>query len=141
MGSSGTLDTRKKIVVLFDGVCNLCNSAVQFIIRRDPAFNFRFSSLQSEFSKTQLTKFGLDPESLHSIVVIADEKVFQRSEALFVISKHLHGGWWWLWVFKVLPKFATDGMYNMIAANRYKIFGKRESCMIPSPAHKDRFTE
>jgi predicted DCC family thiol-disulfide oxidoreductase YuxK len=141
MGPSGTLDASDKIYVLFDGVCNLCNGAVQFIIKRDTAYHFLFASLQSEFAKSQLIKFGLDPESLHSIVVVANGHIYQRSEALLKIGERMQGSWWWFWILRILPTFLADGMYNLIARNRYKIFGKRQNCMLPSPLTKARFIE
>jgi predicted DCC family thiol-disulfide oxidoreductase YuxK len=141
MGPSGTLDTSNKIYILFDGVCNLCNGAVQFIIRRDTAYHFLFASLQSDFGRSQLIKFGLDPGSLHSIVVVEEGQIYQRSEAILKIGKRMNGSWWWLWIVRILPTYLADGFYNLIAGNRYKIFGKRKNCMIPSPHTKARFIE
>ncbi len=141
MGTPGQIETTSKILVLFDGVCNLCSSAVQFIIRRDPGSKFLFASLQSGFGKTTLLNFGLDPLSTHSIIVIKDGSFYQRSDAALEIARALPGIWPFFGIFRFLPRFFRDGIYNLIAANRYRIFGKNDSCMIPSPGLKARFIE
>jgi predicted DCC family thiol-disulfide oxidoreductase YuxK len=141
MGSPGSLEDHRPILVLFDGVCNLCNGIVQFIIKRDPKAKFRFASLQSEFGKSQLIQFKLNPELLHSLIVIDNDKALERSDAALHIAKHLGTPWKLLTVFKILPKFFRDACYNLVASNRYRIFGKLASCMIPTPELKDRFIE
>jgi len=129
------------VLVLFDGVCNLCNGFVQFVIRRDPSARFRFASLQSGFAHQQLTRFGLDPGTTNSIVVIDRGTVYQRSNAALHVAGHLPGLWPALKVFKVIPRFIRDGLYDLMAASRYRWFGRRESCWLPSPALKARFLE
>lgn len=141
MGSLGSVENQRPVIILFDGVCNLCSSVVQFIIKRDPSSKFKFASLQSDFGRAQLIRFNLNPDSLHSIVVIDDGEVFERSDAAFRIAKHLGGPWKIARVFKVLPKFLCDAFYNLLAANRYRIFGKMDRCMIPSEDMKERFIE
>jgi predicted DCC family thiol-disulfide oxidoreductase YuxK len=137
MGSPGSIGG--PAIILFDGVCNLCNGLVQFIIKRDPHAKFRFASLQSDAGRSLLTKFHLNPDSLHSIILIEDDKAFERSEAAFQIAKHLAPPWKWFRVLRFLPKFLCDLGYNFVAANRYRVFGKRDNCMIPRPALKERF--
>jgi len=100
-----------------------------------------FASLQSAFGTSQLKKFGLDPGSLHSIMVIENETLFQRSDAALKIVGHLHGIWPMLRVFKFLPRFIRDGLYDLVASYRYKVFGKNDSCMIPAAGLKARFIE
>jgi len=139
MGTPGSIGTQDKIIVLFDGVCNLCNGAVQFVIKRDPAVKFLFASLQSDFGKSQLIKFGLDPSALHSIMVIEDNKIYERSDAVFRIAPHLHGAWRFLAAFKIFPKVLRDWGYDVVANNRYSVFGRTDSCMIPTPELKSRF--
>ena len=139
MGSPGAIDTSDKIVVLFDGVCNLCNGSVQSIIKRDPSSKFLFASLQSEYGQSQLIKFGLDPAQLHSIIVIQNGKFYERSDAALIIASNLTRPWPLLRIFRIFPRFIRDWAYDVIAKNRYKMFGKRESCMIPSPEMKARF--
>ena len=142
MGSpSSGIDTSGKIVVLFDGVCNLCNGFVQFIIRRDPEEKFKFASLQSEVGRSLLKQFKIDPDLLHSIVAIDNDGAFQRSDAVLRIAHHLGGGWKILKAFNILPKLFRDACYNLIAKNRYRIFGKKDSCMIPTPQLKERFVD
>ena len=139
MGAPGPISTQDKIIVLFDGVCNLCNGAVQFVIKRDPAVKFLFASLQSDFGQSQLIKFGLDPSALHSIMVIEDDKIYERSDAAFRIVRHLQSAWRFLGVFKIFPKVVRDWGYDVVAKNRYSVFGRTESCMIPTPELKSRF--
>lgn len=141
MGAPGPIENHGPIIILFDGVCNLCNGIVQFIIKRDPDAKFRFASLQSEFGKSQLVRFTLNPDSLHSIVVIDEGRAFERSDAALRIAKHLDGPWKTLTAFKILPRFIRDAFYNLIAAHRYRIFGKTDNCMIPSPDLASRFLE
>ena len=128
-------------VVLFDGVCNLCSGAVQFIIKRDPSAYFKFASLQSAYGQQQLTRFGLDPNSLHSVILIQGDTIYQRSDAALEIVRKLGAGWPLLFGFKILPRFLRDAVYNLIAGNRYRLFGKKDSCWIPTPELKSRFKD
>src|SRR6186713_2997264 len=123
MGSPGSIDTGGKIVILFDGVCNLCNGAVQFIIKRDKTSKFLFASLQSDFGQSQLQKFGLDPSELHSIIALDNGKFFERSDAALTIASGLAQPWPMLGVFRILPRFFRDWIYDLISKNRYKMFG------------------
>src|SRR5215204_7456102 len=117
MGSSGSIDTGGKIVVLFDGVCNLCNGTVQFIIKRDKSSRFLFASLQSDFGQSQLLKLGLDPTQLHSIIVLENGKFYERSDAALKIASGLSQPWSMLATFRILPRFLRDWTYNLIAKN------------------------
>ena len=139
MGSPGSIDTSGKIVVLFDGVCNLCNGAVQFIIKRDKTSKFLFASLQSDFGQSQLQKFGLDPSKLHSIIALDNGKFYERSDVALKIASGLAQPWPMFGIFRILPQFFRDWVYDLISKNRYKMFGKMESCMIPTPELKGRF--
>lgn len=141
MGSPDAIAAHKPILILFDGVCNLCNGAVQFIIKRDSKAKFRFASLQSAFGKSQLAKFKLDPDSLHTMVLIEEGQAFERSDAVLRIAKRLDGAWKIFSAFKIIPKFLRDAFYTLISSSRYRIFGKQDSCMIPSPELKYRFIE
>ncbi|MGC3945606.1 MAG: thiol-disulfide oxidoreductase DCC family protein [Chryseolinea sp.] len=127
------------VVVLFDGVCNLCNGFVQFLIRRDPKGIFKFASLQSDYGRQQLIHHHLDPDALHSVIVIDKGKLYDRSDAVFRIVGLLPGLWPLLGVFRIFPRFITDGLYNWMAGARYRWFGRRDSCMVPDPALKSRF--
>lgn len=141
MGPFIPIDLSKKIIILFDGVCNLCNGAVQFIIKRDPNNRFVFASLQSAFGKSQLVKAGLDPLSLHSILVIDQGLCYQRSDAALIIVENLNGFWSYFSVLSIVPKVLRDGVYTIIARYRYRFFGKKDQCMIPTAAIKARFID
>ena len=126
-------------LVMFDGVCNLCNGFVQFLIRRDPSSKFRFASLQSAYARHKLLQHGLDPDALHSVIVIEDGKVYQRSDAALKVVGSLGGMWPLARVFRIVPAFIRDGIYDVVAASRYRWFGKRSACMIPDASTKSRF--
>jgi len=134
MGASDPLK-----IILFDGVCNLCNSSVQFIIKRDPESRFRFAALQSPFGQEQLRKFHLPVNQLYSVMLIENGQVFQKSTAALKIARNLSGGWPLLYGFILVPPFMRNWIYDWIAANRFKWFGKRAECMIPTPELKARF--
>lgn len=128
-----------KRIVLFDGVCNLCNGAVRFIIRHDAKDQFRFASLQSDFAKQLLKKHHFPIHKTGSIILIEGGKVYLRSGAVLGIIRRLGGFWKLLVVFYIIPRFIRDGMYDFIARNRYKWFGKRNECMIPTKELRQRF--
>ncbi|HPW86748.1 MAG: thiol-disulfide oxidoreductase DCC family protein [Chitinophagales bacterium] len=127
-------------VVLFDGVCNFCESSVQFILRHDKTGSLRFASLQSEIGQQLLTAYGISHE-LQSVVFVESGKAYTKSAAAFRIARYF-GGWWkLLLVFSILPAFITDFGYDIIAKNRYRWFGKKDACMIPSADIRSRFLE
>ena len=128
-------------IVLFDGVCNLCNSSVQFIIKHDKKKQFRFGSLQGNYGQAFLKKYNLPADNFNSFILQEDDKVYTRSAGALRMLKHLGGGWSLLYGFIIVPKFIRDGIYNWFARNRYKWFGKREECMVPTPDLKARFLE
>lgn len=129
-----------KKVILFDGVCNLCNGAVQFIIKRDKQKHFLFASLQSNFAAKVLKGRNIGT-GLDTIVLLSEEEVFIKSRAVLEISRALTGAWPLLYVFRIIPTFLRDAIYEWIARNRYRFFGKKEACMIPSPELKARFLD
>ncbi len=136
----GTRDSvEQKRIILFDGLCNLCNGSVQFIINRDSKAYFTFASLQSSFGQYQLHKFGLPTNQLYSVVLIKDGILFQKSNAALEIVRGLDGLWPALYFFKIVPPFLRDWIYGIIAKNRYSWFGKKDACMIPNPELKSRF--
>ena len=126
-------------VILFDGVCNLCNGSVQFVLLRDKAGYFKFTSLQSEAGQALLEKFNLPKEEYNSFILVEGDQIFFRSTAALRVAKKLDGPWKALYVFNIIPAFIRDGVYNFIAKNRYRFFGKRETCMLPRPEWKSRF--
>ena len=128
-------------IILFDGLCNLCNGSVQFIINRDSKKQFRFASLQSSFGNHQLHKFGLSANELYSIILIKDGRYLQKSNAALEIARNLNRVWPAFYIFKIVPRFLRDWVYDGIAKNRYSWFGKKDSCMIPTPELKSRFLD
>jgi predicted DCC family thiol-disulfide oxidoreductase YuxK len=127
-------------IILFDGICNLCNNSVRFIIERDPKREFKFASLQSEAGMLYKEKHQI-PESIDSIVLIMDGKVYLESNAALHIASRLKGPWKMFRIFLGIPEPVRDRVYKWVAKNRYKWFGKSESCMIPSKGNRDRFLE
>ncbi|HLV61910.1 thiol-disulfide oxidoreductase DCC family protein [Galbibacter sp.] len=136
-------DLANKKIVLFDGICNLCTGTVTFIIKRDGKDKFRFASLQSEVGKQLMEERHIDPSSNNSIIVIEPQVAYYvKSTAAIEIAKELGGLWPVLQVFSyLLPEGIRDSIYEFIAKNRYKWFGKKDSCMIPTPALKSKFLD
>ena len=133
--------TEEKYVILFDGICNFCNSSVNFIIKRDNKNRFMFASLQSESGRKLLNHFGLDSENLKTIILTVGEKYYTKTTAALKIAKELRGAWKLFYVFIIVPPFIRDIFYNMISKYRYRWFGKRNACRIPSPEEKEKFLE
>ncbi len=125
-------------VLLFDGVCNMCNGVVQFIIKRDTKGIFKFASLQSPVAERMLQQYGV-LKKFDSVVLIDDSKLFQKSTAALKVLQKLPWYWQWTQVFRIVPRFIRDAVYDFIATKRYKWFGKKEACMIPTPEIKGRF--
>lgn len=123
-------------IILFDGVCNLCNGAVTFIIDRDPEGYFAFAPLQSETGKKLL---GIEETRLESIVLIENGERYSESTAALKIARRLRGAWPLLYGFIVVPRALRDSVYRFVAANRYRLFGKTDSCRLPTPELKKRF--
>ena len=128
-----------KKIILFDGVCNLCNGAVVFIIKRDKKDVFRFAALQSEIGEKLLRKYQIDPEKTDSIILVADNNAFAKAGAALRIAQQLSGLWPALAILRIVPRFISNAVYDWIASNRYQWFGKKESCMIPTPELKAKF--
>lgn len=122
-----------KAIILFDGICNLCNGAVQFIIRRDPKAYYSFASLQSDYAQRILPKAEIQNEDMNSLLLIENGKTYRKSTAVLRISRHLSGGWKVCSIFLIIPRFIRDGLYDFIAGHRYKWFGKKAQCMTPKP--------
>lgn len=133
--------TNNKKIVLFDGVCNLCSSSVQFIIAHDKKNQFLFGSLQGDAGQQYLKKFNLPANAFNSFMLVEDETLYTRSTAALRMLKYLGGGWAFLYAFIIVPGFIRDGIYNLVAKNRYKWFGKKEACWVPTPALKAKFLD
>lgn len=127
-------------VILFDGVCNLCTGSVQFILKRDKDKTFSFASLQSDYGQKLLQQFNLPTNTFNSFILYQDGKIYTRSTAALQMFQQLNG-WKWVKIFWIVPKFIRDAVYNLIARNRYKWFGKKNECWLPTPDLKARFLE
>lgn len=125
-------------VVLFDGVCNLCNGTVDFILKRDKLKQFRFVALQSESGEVIRKKLSV-PDEIDSVVLIYEEKVFYESDAALEIARLLPAPWKWAVVFKIVPVGWRNKVYRWIARNRYRWFGKKKECRIPTPEERKFF--
>ncbi len=130
-----------KKIVLFDGVCNLCSRSVQFILKHDKRNQFLFGSLQGEAGQGYLKKYRLPGDMLHSFMLIEDDKLYTRSSGVLRMLKNLGNGWQLCYVFMIIPKFIRDAVYNVVAKNRYKWFGKKDACWIPGPQWAERFLD
>ena len=128
-------------IVLFDGICNLCNRTVEFIIRNDPDASFKFAPLQSEKGRDLLKQCGCPQNQIDFIVYIREGKCYNKSTAALLIFKDLGGVWKFFYPLIIIPPFIRDFLYSCIAKRRYQIFGKMESCMVPSPAIRERFLD
>lgn len=128
-------------VVLFDGVCNLCSAAVRFIVARDPKARLRFASLQSDVGRELLREHGLTPPAGApvSVVLVLGERAFERSSAALRVARLLRFPWNGLYAFLVVPRPLRDAVYDFIARNRYRWFGKKDVCMVPTPELRARF--
>ena len=126
-------------ILLFDGVCNLCNGAVQFVIKYGSKDVLRFTALQSEVGQQILEHFDLPKEDIFSVILLDNGKIYTRSSAALRMYKNMGGVWSLMYFFMIIPRPIRDAVYNFIAKNRYKWFGEKESCMIPTPELKSRF--
>jgi predicted DCC family thiol-disulfide oxidoreductase YuxK len=134
-------------IILYDGVCGLCNRLVQFLLKHDRAGRLRFASLQSDFAATVLGRHGIDPKDLDTVQVVVnydqpDERVLQRSDAILRAGREL-GGFWGASasISKVVPRGLRDLVYRFVATNRYRVFGKYDTCMLPDQNQRSRFLD
>jgi len=128
-------------LLLFDGVCVLCNRSVQFVIKRDKSRKFRFASLQSDFGSKVLDGFNLDKTLTDSVIYVRSGNVYTQSDAALRIAKTFGGFWKMSVVFFIFPRFLRNIVYDFIARNRYRWFGKTESCMMPDDSVTDLFID
>jgi predicted DCC family thiol-disulfide oxidoreductase YuxK len=135
-----------KTLVLYDGVCGLCNRLNQFLLKRDPGDRFRFASLQSEFAASLLKGFEINSVDLNTVYVVADygqpnQRLLARSDAILRVLGQVGGGWGLLQAGRVLPKMFRDALYNLVAGNRYRVFGEYEVCLMPEEKHRKKFLD
>ena len=133
-------------IVLYDGVCGLCNRLNQFLLKRDQRDRFRFASLQSSLAESLTLRHGADPKDLDTVYVVVDhnrptEHLLARSDAIIYVLTQLGGIWKVMGLAKILPAALRDIAYNIVARNRYRVFGKHDSCMLPDPKNKEKFLE
>lgn len=126
-------------IIIFDGVCNFCNGAVNFIIKRDSKRIFKFAPMQSEIAQTFMSKHQIHDIGYDTFILIKNDKCYLRTNAALEITKDLDGYWFMFRVFKIVPSKIRDYIYNLLARNRYRLFGKRAVCMMPSKEISDRF--
>lgn len=131
----------KKSIILFDGVCNLCNTSVNFVLKHDTKKQFLFTSLQSDAAKELLLQYGIKNLDMKSIILIHNQKIYTKSTAILLIFRYLNNGIKFCYIGRVIPKFIRDSMYNYIGKHQYKWFGRKEKCMLPTEDLKDRFIQ
>ncbi len=139
-------DTSSNTLVLYDGVCGLCNGLNQFLLKRDPNDHFRFASLQSEFSASLLKRYDISAVDLDTIYVVAGygqprQRLLARSDAILHVLSRLGGGWGLLRIGRMLPKSLRDALYNLVARNRYRVFGKYDVCLMPEEKYRRKFLD
>lgn len=126
-------------VLLFDGVCNLCNRSIRFVVERDPEGEFRFAPLQSDVAENLLAEHDLPADRFDSVVLLEDGQVYTKSDAAIRVATRLGGPYRLLGPFRYLPRVLRDAVYDLVAAYRYRIFGKRDECMVPTGELEKRF--
>lgn len=128
-------------IVLVDGVCHFCQGATKFIIQRDPKGIFHFASIQSEVGQKLLKKGGIPTETMDTFILIENGKYYTRSTGALRIARQLRFAWPLLYAFIIVPRFLRNAVYNYVARNRYRWFGKSDQCMLPTPEIRERFVE
>jgi len=131
----------EKPLVFFDGVCNYCNYWVNFCIRRDRQKKLLFAPLQGKTANQLLPEYLPGPAVMESVILVDKGKLYTKSAAVLRLARYLDGGWKLAYGLIIIPGFIRDFVYNIIARNRYRWFGKRDECMVPTPAYKERFLE
>ncbi len=126
-------------LILFDGVCNFCNSAVQMVIEIDRQKIFKFAAIQSELGQQLYRQHGLDPIDIQTLMLVDGERVLTRSDAVLEVLARLDGGWQLLAGFRAMPQPLRDWAYSEFARQRFVLFGRRDACMVPTPELQERF--
>lgn len=141
MPSSNPRATNDPPILLFDGVCNLCNGTVQWIIRHDPAGRFRFAALQSPAGQRLLRRAGLPVDALDTVVLYEQGRFYTHSDVPLRVCRQLGAPWSWLYPLRFVPGALRDAVYRWVARHRYRWFGRRDQCMIPTPELRARFLD
>lgn len=127
--------------MVFDGLCNFCSAQVQFILRADKEGSIRFTSIQSPYGQHLATRFDIDPDDPSTFLFMDQGRPLEASDAVIAMLKRLPPPWRWLRVIAILPRSWRDALYGLVARNRYRILGRREECMVPSPQQRARFID
>jgi predicted DCC family thiol-disulfide oxidoreductase YuxK len=133
-------------IILYDGVCGLCNRLNRFVLARDPAGRFRFAPLQGRLAREVLARHGRDPDDLDTLYLVLgygrpDERLRRKSDAILWILRELGGPWRAARALRILPRSLRDLGYDLVARTRYRLFGRYESCPLPAPEHRERFLD
>ena len=128
-------------IVLFDGVCNFCNSSINFVIEHDSAGYFKFAPLQSTLGEELIAKYGIDPAETDSVILVENGQSYTHSTAALRIAKRLDGPWSWAYGLVWVPQPVRDFAYRLFAKHRYRLFGRQDACMMPTPDVKARFLQ
>lgn len=128
-----------KHIIVFDGICNFCNGAINFIIKHDPEGLFVFTPMQTELAQKLITEHKITNVGIDTFLLIKNGKTYIWTDAALEIAKDLDGYWYYFSILKILPRFIRDYLYRLFARNRYTLFGKRNQCMVPTPSVKQRF--
>ena len=139
-------ESASNLIVLYDGVCGLCNRAVQFLLKRDRHDRLRFASLQSEFAAQLLQRHGFDNKDLDTVYVVlnqgdAREALLAKGDAFLVFARELGGVWNVASLGRIIPRSIRNWLYDFVARHRYQVFGKYDACMLPDPRYKHKFIE
>ncbi len=126
-------------VVVFDGICNFCCASVQFVIRHDRDARFRFTPLQSPLGRSLLEQYGIKPDDVDTILLVHNDRAYERSDALLEIASTFRGPWKLLCIFRLIPRSFRDLLYRGFARNRYRLFGRRDQCLVPTDDIASRF--
>ncbi|MFT5236369.1 MAG: putative DCC family thiol-disulfide oxidoreductase YuxK [Shewanella sp.] len=132
---------KHKEIIIFDGVCNLCHGAVNFIIERDPYYRFVFTPMQSDTAKSLIAHYGLEGEYSDTFFLIKDDKCYMRTDAALEITTSLSGVWPALAILRFIPRRIRDFFYRLLGRNRYALFGRRDTCILPTDAVLGRFID
>jgi predicted DCC family thiol-disulfide oxidoreductase YuxK len=132
-------DPARNPILLYDGVCNLCDWSVQFVLKRDRPGRFRFAPLQSDVGQALAERYGFDVSAVDTIVLLDADGVHERSDAGLRTVRHLGAPWSWLWPLHWLPRFVRDAAYGFVASHRYAWFGRSDECLLPRPEWRERF--
>lgn len=136
--SDGSSAVDERPIIVFDGQCVLCSANAQFVLRHDRHGHFNLAAMQGEVGTALYRRFGIDPTNPETLIVVTADEALLDSDAVFAIWSGLGWPWKALTVFRIVPRVLRDSVYRWIARNRYRIFGRRETCWVPSPEYRDR---